>query len=59
VRWPSPFFLELGGGAMLPIWRDRVFLEPDMPGMTIHQVPPVGFLGEIAIGVEFADRNRN
>jgi hypothetical protein len=58
VRWhlaPS-VFLELGGGAVFPAWHDRVFFEPDI---TVHQVPYVGWLGEIALLVEFADQNQN
>jgi hypothetical protein len=55
-RLASPLFVELGGGAMVPVLRDRVFLLPDI---TVHRVPSVGFLGQIAVGVEFGDRNRN
>jgi hypothetical protein len=58
VRWrlAPPIFLEIGGGAVIPAWHDRVFLQPDL---TVHQVPRVGWLGEIAVGVELTDRNRN
>lgn len=56
LRLAPPLFLELGGGAMFPAWHDRVFLEPDT---TVHRVPLVGFLGQIALGVELGDRNRN
>jgi hypothetical protein len=56
LRVAPPLFLELGGGAMFPAWHDRVFLEPDT---TVHRVPLVGFLGQIALGVELGDRNRN
>ena len=56
VRWPSPFFLEIGGGTMVPAWNDHVYLEPNI---TVHRVPRLGWLGEIAVGVEFTDRNRN
>lgn len=55
-RLAPPLFLELGGGAIVPAWHDRVFLEPNM---TVHQVPAVGFLGQMAVGIEFGDRNRN
>jgi hypothetical protein len=58
VRWrlAPPVFLELGGGAVIPAWHDRVFFQPDL---TVHQVPDVGWLGEMAVGVEFTDRNPN
>lgn len=52
----SPVFLEVGGGVMLPAWHDRVFLEPNT---TVHRVPSAGFFGQIALGVELGDRNRN
>lgn len=52
----APLFLELGGGAMFPILHDRVFLQPEL---TVHQVPNVGFLGQMGLGIEFGDRNRN
>jgi len=47
VRWHllPAIYLEIGGGAVFPVWRDRVFFEPDI---TVHQVPNVGWLGEIA-----------
>lgn len=51
-----PLFVELGGGVMVPAWHDHVFLEPNLD---IHRVPYLGFLGQIALGIEFADRNRN
>lgn len=58
VRWrlASPVLLELGGAAVFPAWHDRVFFQPDL---TVHQVPNVGWLGEIALLVEFSDQNRN
>jgi hypothetical protein len=43
-------FVDLGGGALFDVVRDRVFLSPDI---TVHQVPPVGLRGEVAAGVEF------
>jgi len=55
-RFAPPFFLELGGGLMVPTWHDHVFLEPNLE---IHKVPYLGFLGQIALGLEFGDRNRN
>ncbi len=58
VRWhlAPPVSLELGGGAMVPAWHDHVFFEPNT---TVHQVPNLGWVGEIAVHVEFADQNRN
>ncbi len=58
VRWhlAPPVFVEVGGGAVVPALHDRVFLEPNI---TVHQVPNLGWLGEIAVQVEFPDQNRN
>ena len=58
VRWhlAHRVLLEIGGGAVVPVWHDRVFFEPEV---TVHQVPNLGWLGEIAFHVEFADQNRN
>jgi hypothetical protein len=58
VRWhlARPVLLELGAAAVFPAWHDRVFFQPDL---TVHQVPNVGWLGEIALLVEFPDQNRN
>lgn len=56
-RLASPLYLELGGGVMIPAWHDRVFLDLH-PDVTVHTVPNLGFLGQIAVGIEFGDRNR-
>ena len=55
-RLAWPLFVELSGGAMFPILHDRVFLQPNF---TVHRVPYVGFLGQMGVGIEFGDRNRN
>ena len=58
ARWRLARYvnLELGAAAVFPAWHDRVFFQPDL---TVHQVPNVGWLGEIALLVEFPDQNRN
>ena len=43
---------------MVPAWHDRVFLNLE-PDVTVHKVPWAGFLGQIAVGIEIGDRNRN
>ena len=58
VRWRllAPVFIDLGGGPAFPALRDHLFLRP---AFTVHETPWVGFVGEMAIGVEFGDRTGN
>jgi hypothetical protein len=50
----GPVFVDLGVGLLFPTVRDRVFLAPET---TVHVVPWVGGLGELALGVEFGDQD--
>jgi cell division septation protein DedD len=58
ARWvvARPFFVEIGGAVLFPTVQDRVYLEP---GFTVHEVPWIGGLGEIRVGVEFRDQTQN
>jgi hypothetical protein len=58
ARWTvaRPFFVEIGGGVLFPTVQDRVYLEPSS---TVHEVPWIGGVGEIRVGVEFRDQTQN
>lgn len=57
-RWylASSIFVDMGAGLTVPALHDRVYLAPSF---TVHDVPWLGFVGELGLGVEFGDRNRN
>ena len=53
ARVAGPVFVDLGGGPLFPLLRDRVYFSPDSPEFTVHEVPPVGARGEIGVGLAF------
>jgi hypothetical protein len=57
-RWRllAPLFIDAAAGLTLPALRDHVYLKPRF---TVHDVPWLGFIGEIGLGVEFGDQNRD
>jgi hypothetical protein len=44
----SPFFLELSGGALVPLQRDRFYFEPDS---TVFRPPAITGLAGAAVGL--------
>jgi hypothetical protein len=55
VRLAGPLFFDLGASLVVPVLHDHVFLQPNF---TVHDVPWAGFVGEMGLGVEFGDQNR-
>jgi hypothetical protein len=53
ARWApvSPVFVELSGGPLVPLLRDRFHF--DDPDVTIHQAPAVGGVAGADVGVSF------
>ena len=56
ARWfpRRHLFFDLGLGATFTAVQDRVYLRPDT---TVHDAPSWGFLGELALGVDFGDQS--
>jgi hypothetical protein len=47
-------FVSLGAGVMFPFTRNRFYFDPDdSPEATVHEVPSVGLLGAISVGLQF------
>jgi hypothetical protein len=53
-RFVGPAFVELGAALMFPTVRDQVKI---LAGPSVYEVPALGLLGEIALGVEFGDQS--
>ena len=53
ARIAGPVFVDLGGGPLFPLLRDRVYFSPDSPEFTVHEVPSIGARGEIGVGLAF------
>jgi len=52
-RFAGPAFLEWGAAVMFPIVRHEVKV---LPNTSVYEVPALGVLGELALGVEFGDQ---
>jgi len=55
-RFAGPAFIEWGAAVMFPTVRDHVKILPSTP---VYDVPVLGLVGELALGVEFGDQTRD
>jgi hypothetical protein len=55
-RFAGPVFIEWGVAVMFPTVRDQVKI---LPSTSVYDVPALGLLGELALGVEFGDQTPN